>query len=123
MPKAAQRWDEWHDLDWKRVESSVWKLQKQRARASTAGESVTVHPLQKRLLRSSVANLLAVRNVSPDNQGKRTAGVDGVKALTATARFHLAKRLSIKRQPRPIRRVYIPTPGTTEKRPLGMPSR
>jgi len=122
MPKADQLWDEWHDIDWKRVESYVWKLQKQIYRASTAGDSVTVHTLQKRLLRSYFAKLLAVRKVSQENQGKRTAGVDGVKALTPNARFHLANRLSIKRQPRPIRRVYIPKPGKTEKRPLGIPT-
>src|SRR6266487_2926202 len=121
MPKADQLWDEWHDIDWKRVESYVWKLQKQIYRASIAGESVMVHTLQKRLLRSYFAKLLAVRKVSQENQGKRTAGVDGVKALTPNARFQLANRLSIKRQPRPIRRVYIPKPGKTEKRPLGMP--
>jgi hypothetical protein len=56
MPKADQLWDEWHDIDWKRVESYVWKLQKQIYRASTAGDSVTVHTLQKRLLRSYFAH-------------------------------------------------------------------
>jgi len=122
MPKADQLWDEWHDIDWKRVESYVWKLQKQIYRASIAGNSVTVHTLQKRLLRSYFVKLLAVRKVSQENQGKRTAGVDGVKALTPNARFQLANRLSIKRQPRPIRRVYIPKPGKTEKRPLGIPT-
>ena len=110
MPKADQLWDEWHDIDWKRVESYVWKLQKQIYRASIAGESVMVHTLQKRLLRSYFAKLLAVRKVSQENQGKRTAGVDGVKALTLNVWFQLANRLSIKRQPRPIRRVYLTAP-------------
>jgi N-terminal domain of reverse transcriptase len=108
MPNADQLWDEWRDIDWKTVESYVWKLQKQIYRASLAGNTVTVHTVQKRLLRSYFAKLLAVRKVSQENQGKRTAGVDGVKALTPKARFQLASRLSIKRQPRPIRRVYIP---------------
>jgi hypothetical protein len=121
MPNADQLWDEWRDIDWKTVESYVWKLQKQIYRASLAGNTVTVHTVQKRLLRSYFAKLLAVRKVSQENQGKRTAGVDGVKALTPKARFQLASRLSIKRQPRPIRRVYIPKPGKTEKRPLGIP--
>jgi RNA-directed DNA polymerase len=122
MPNAVQLWDEWQSIDWKSVESYVWKLQKQIYRASIAGDNVTVHTLQKRLLRSYFAKLLAVRKVTQENQGKRTAGVDGVKALTPNARFQLANRLSIKRRPRPIRRVYIPKPGKTEKRPLGIPT-
>ena len=121
MPNAGQLWDEWRNIDWKAVENYVWKLQKRIYRASIAGNTVTVHTVQKRLLRSYFAKLLAVRKVSQQNQGKRTAGVDGVKALTPKARFHLASRLNIKRQPRPIRRVYIPKPGKTEKRPLGIP--
>jgi RNA-directed DNA polymerase len=122
MPKAVQLWDEWQSIDWKRVESYVWKLQKQMYRASLAGANGTVPPLQKRLLRSYFAKLLAVRKVTQENQGKRTAGVDGVKALTPNARFQLANRLSSKRRPRPIRRVSIPKPGKTEKRPLGIPT-
>jgi RNA-directed DNA polymerase len=122
MPKADQLWDEWRDIDWKAVESRVWKLQKQIYRASMAGDSVTIHTLQKRLLRSYFAKLLAVRKVSQENQGKRTAGVDGVKALTPKARFQLASRLDIKHKPSPIRRVYIPKPGKAEKRPLGIPT-
>ena len=122
MPNAVQLWDEWRNIDWKRVESYVWKLQKQIYRASIAGNTATVHTLPKRLLRSYFAKLLAVRKVSQENQGKRTAGVDGVKALTPKERFRLAEKLNIKRRPRPIRRVYIPKLGKTEKRPLGIPT-
>ena len=42
-------------------------------------------------MRARAARLLAVRRVSQDNRGKRTAGVDGVKALTPTARLALAE--------------------------------
>jgi RNA-directed DNA polymerase len=87
-----------------------------------AGDVVTVHQLQRRLLRSYYAKLLAVRKISQENQGKRTAGVDGIKVLTPPQRFELAQKLDINRKARPIRRVYIPKPGKTEKRPLGIPT-
>jgi len=74
---------------------------------------------------SRAARLLAVRRVTQDNQGKNTAGVDGVKAVLPQQRLVLTEQIHPKRwegnQPRPVRRVWIPKPGKTEKRPLGMP--
>jgi len=122
MPNTVQLWDEWRDIDWKRVESYVWKLQKRIYRASMAGEVGTVHQLQRRLLRSYYAKLLAVRKISQESQGKRTAGIDGMKSLTPSQRFELAQKLDIKHRARPIRRVYIPKPGKSEKRPLSIPT-
>ena len=66
--------------------------------------------------------LLAVRRVSQDNRGKKTAGVDGIKSLTPVARIKLAKQLRIKGKSKATRRVWIPKPGKDEKRPLGIPT-
>ena len=57
-----------------------------------------------------------------DNQGKKTAGVDGVKALTPTERFELISSLKINGKSSPTRRVWIPKPGKDERRPLGIPT-
>jgi RNA-directed DNA polymerase len=73
-------------------------------------------------LRSTSARLLAVRRVTQDNQGKKTPGVDGVAALEPPERCLLVAGLSLERQARPVRRVWIPKPGTQEKRPLGIPT-
>ena len=54
-----------------------------------------------------------VRRVTQDNQGKKTAGVDGVKSLTPEQLLVLTENL---------KRVWIPKPGTDEKRPLGIPT-
>jgi RNA-directed DNA polymerase len=48
--------------------------------------------------------------------------VDGVKALSPDARLSLVKRLKPGYKSRPTRRVWIPKPGTEEKRPLGIPT-
>ncbi|GHO68353.1 hypothetical protein KSC_072450 [Ktedonobacter sp. SOSP1-52] len=45
--------------------------------ASLRGDEHVVHSLQRLLMKSEAARTLAVRRVTQDNQGKRTAGVDG----------------------------------------------
>ncbi|MHC5833380.1 MAG: reverse transcriptase N-terminal domain-containing protein, partial [Nostoc sp.] len=73
-------------------------------------------------MKSWSAKVLSVRRVSQDNQGKKTAGVDGVKSLTPKQRFALVVKLKLGSKGRPTRRVWIPKPGKEEKRPLGIPT-
>ena len=112
---------EWKTLPWKRFERQVFKLQKRIYRASQRGDVKTVHRLQRLLTRSWAAKCLAVRKVTQDNRGKKTAGVDGVKALTTHQRLNLARSLALTTKARPVRRIWIPKPGKAEKRPLGIP--
>lgn len=78
--------------------------------------------LQKLLLKSKSAKLLAVKRVTQINKGKKTAGVDGVASLSPTQRLKLANELNLSEKSKPIRRIWIPKPGKTEKRPLGIPT-
>src|SRR5215210_6347642 len=112
----------WKDLPWKRFERQVFKLQKRIYRASLRGDVRAVHELQRLLVGSWSAKCLAVRKVTQDNRGKRTAGVDGVKSLTPTRRLALAAHLPIRPTGRAVRRVWIPKPGKPERRPLGIPT-
>ncbi|NEO56971.1 MAG: group II intron reverse transcriptase/maturase [Okeania sp. SIO3B5] len=113
----------WKDINWKKVEKSVFKLQKLIYKASSRGEFRKMHRYQKLLLKSYYARLLAVRRVTQDNQGKKTSGVDGIKNLTPIQRFNLVNLLSSRYlKASPTRRVYIPKPGKDEKRPLGIPT-
>ncbi len=113
---------EWETLPWQKLERSVFKLQKRIHRASRQGDRKMVRRLQRLLLTSRAAKLLAVRRVSQDNRGKKTAGVDGVKNLPASERPALADSLTLHGTANPVRRVYIPKPGTDEFRPLGIPT-
>lgn len=76
-------------------------------------------------MKSEAARLLAVRRVTQENQGKKTAGVDGIKKVKPQQRFVMARTIhptNWKHQKaKPVRRVWIPKPGKTEKRPLGIP--
>ena len=56
------------------------------------------------------------------DRGKQTAGIDGVKSLTPVQRWHLANTLRLDGQATPLRRTWIPKRGSSEKRPLGIPT-
>lgn len=122
MSESATATYEWHQLPWRKLEVAVVKLQRRIYKASQAGDIPRVHRLQKLLLKSRAAKLLAVRRVTQDNQGKNTAGVDGIKSLTPRQRAALVDNLAKLPTGRPTRRVWIPKPGKDEKRPLSIPT-
>jgi len=113
---------EWNTIPWRKLERRVFKLQKRIFRASQRGDVKAVHRLQKTLMRSWSARCLAVRQVTQDNAGKKTAGIDGVKKLTPPQRLKLVSTLQLTHQAQPVRRVFIPKPGSQENRGLGIPT-
>lgn len=123
MSKTRQKpMVEWKDINWRKLERVVFKLQKRIYRATQRGDVKAVRRLQKTLMRSWSAKMLATRKVTQDNQGKKTAGVDGVKSLTPKQRIELVSNLRVKRKSTATRRIWIPKPGSEEKRPLGIPT-
>ncbi|NEP37113.1 group II intron reverse transcriptase/maturase [Moorena sp. SIO3B2] len=113
---------EWNRVDWRKLERTVFKLQNRIYRASQRGDVRVVRKLQKTLMKSWSAKMIAVRKVTQQNKGKKTAGIDGRKALTGKKRLALVASLKIYKRPQPTRRVWIPKPGRDEKRPLGIPT-
>ncbi len=113
---------EWKHLNWAKLERRVYKLQKRIYKASVRGDVKAVRSLQKTLMKSWSGKCLAVRKVTQDNQGKKTAGVDGVKLLTPKQRVALVANLKLGSKVQPTRRIWIPKPGKDEKRPLGIPT-
>src|SRR6266852_1583908 len=104
--------ESWRKLPWRKFEQHVYRIQKRIFRAEQCGNQRAVQKLQKLLMKSRAARMLAVRRVTQDNQGKKTAGIDGVKSVAPAGRLALAeaihpKRMS-KRKPKPLRRVWIP---------------
>jgi RNA-directed DNA polymerase len=117
------RTEDWNTLPWKKFQRNVFRIQKRIYQAQIRGDFKRVRGLQRLLLRSYSARCLAVRQVSQDNRGKNTPGVDGVSRLTPKQRMETVKALrNLSANPSPIRRVYIPKASNpNERRPLGIP--
>src|SRR5215831_16218654 len=117
--------ESWNRLPWRKLEQHVYRIQKRIFKAESCGNTKAVHRLQKLLMKSRAARLLAVRRVTQDNQGKKTAGIDGVKSVSPKQRLVMMESIHPKywqhHPTRPVRRIYIPKPGKEEKRPLGIP--
>ena len=77
------------------------------------------------MLRSWSSTLVSVRQVTQRNTGRRTAGIDGLVALTGQARAEVAVQVHAtisSHRPSPVRRVYIAkVRDKTKMRPLGIP--
>ncbi|WP_264719143.1 reverse transcriptase N-terminal domain-containing protein [Wolbachia endosymbiont (group A) of Lasioglossum morio] len=87
---------EWNETPWRKLEKSSFKLQKRIYRASKCNDIKKMHKLQRLLLKSTSARMLAVRRVTQDNRGKKTAGIDGKANLNQKERLQLACSLDIK---------------------------
>ena len=115
---------EWKTTPWRKLEVSVFKLQKRIYQASRHGDVKAVHKLQRLLMKSRSTVFIAVHRVTQKNRGKDTAGIDALASLTDRQKMQLAEKI-LKNPMRPtassLRRVWIPKPGKDEKRALGIP--
>jgi RNA-directed DNA polymerase len=90
--------------------------------AKVRGDAEAMESLQRLLVSSRAAKLLAVRKVGQENSGRKTPGVDGVVSNSNEDRENLVQDgLSLKDYiPSPVRRVFIPK-ANGKMRPLGIP--
>jgi retron-type reverse transcriptase len=103
--------ESWKTLPWKQFQKSVFRLQRRIYGAVRAGDTAKARNLQKLIMRSYAARMLAIRQVTQLNAGKKTAGVDGKASLTFKERFELEKELAQKANKwkhQPLREVKIP---------------
>lgn len=120
---AVEPLREWADIDWKLVTRRVTNLRQRIFRATQEGRINQVRSLVKLLLRSRANLLLSIRRVTQDNQGKRTPGIDGERALSPAQRVKLVTAMQEHRcwQAHPAKRIYIPK-ANGKQRPLGIPT-
>jgi RNA-directed DNA polymerase len=116
---------EWSLIPWDFIGESIRKLRQRIFRATREQKWKTVRNLMKLMLRSYFNLLLSVRKVTQTNKGKKTAGVDGERALTPKARMALVRSMAQDTpwKAKPTRRIYIPKAGKPgQERPLGIPT-
>ena len=114
--------NQWNNIDWRKVEKLVNRLQSRIAKAVREGKWYLVKRLQYLLTHSYHAKLLAVRRPT-QNKGKRTAGVDGETWSSPETKMKAALKLSDEKYvAKPLKRVFIEKPGKKKKRPLGIPT-
>ncbi len=112
----------WNQIDWKRAEHEVKRLQQRIAKATMEGRWGKVRALQRLLTRSYHGKSLAVRRATT-NRGSKTPGVDGTIWKTPAQKYQAIHRLRARGyQPQPLRRVYIDKRDKKAKRPLGIPT-
>jgi RNA-directed DNA polymerase len=113
---------EWSSIDWSEIQSKVTKLQVKIYAASQNGHKVDVVKLQKILISSFSAKLLAVKKVTQDNKGKTIAGIDGIKRLSGEQRLNLAKELQLDGESTPLKPVEILQANGRDRQLIGIPT-
>src|SRR5260370_32101236 len=78
--------DAWERTDWRHHEEQARRLRGRIFKAVQEGDWPVARSLQKLALRSWSNTLVSVRQVTQRNTGRRTAGIDGLDALTSQAR-------------------------------------
>lgn len=112
----------WNEFDFNKAQRIVDRLQARIVKAFRRGQTNKVKVLQRKLVRSLSARMLAVKRVT-SSQGARTPGIDRICWNTPASR--MAGALSLRKlgyQAQPLRRIHIAKPGSTKTRPLGIPT-
>ena len=116
--------ESWKDVNWRQLRKTLFRLQHRVWKAVRNGNKAKARNIQKLIINSYSARMLAIRQVTQLNQGRKTAGIDGKKSLTFRERFQLEKTLKTHAKDwkhKGLRKIPIPKKDGT-KRILKVPT-
>ena len=113
----------WNDVDWPLVHERVRKSQRRIYEARVVNNCRKLHLLQKVLISSTDAKLVAVHFVTTlQDTGYKTPQVDKQVGVTHQEKIELVRSISLNGKAQPIRKVWSPKPGERERTTFGIPT-
>ena len=109
----------WNDVDWTIVQKRISRQQRRVYKASKAGNKTVVQALQRRIIGSLDAKLLAVRQLTTRNIGRNNAGVE---TISHNKKIELAYRLKLTGNISSLTRTYIAKFGKRKYYPFSIPN-
>jgi RNA-directed DNA polymerase len=85
----------WKNIPWRKLRKNIFRLQCRLWKAIRANDRKRALSLQKLILKSRSCRLLAIRQVTQLNAGKKTAGIDGKAGLSFSERLELEETLRL----------------------------
>ena len=117
----SNRPQSWNEIDFRKAERSVKKLQRRIKAAYLQGNTAKGKTLANFMLHSFDAKAYAVKLIC-SSKGRKTAGVDGVLWTTDSEKFNAISALRLRGyKASPLRRIYIKKTNG-KRRPLGIPT-
>lgn len=105
----------WKEIDWTLVQKRLSRQQRRVYKASIKGNCQTVHALQRRIIRSLDAKLLAVKLVTTKNTGHNIIRAERAKELSHRKKIELTYGLKLNEKSKYIQNVYSTRVGTKKK--------
>ena len=97
----------WKEINWALVQKRLSRQQRRVFKASLEGKHSTVHALQRRIIGSLDAKLLAVQKVTTVSQGRTSLSINSLKALSNEKKIELAYKLKLNGKTKGTRRAYL----------------
>ncbi len=111
---------QWLSVDWVNAEDILLDMQQKLTKAAFTQNNSRIEQMQKRIVRSLEAKLLAVRHVVETSSGP---GIDGVKWTTPAEKMKAALTLTSKDyKAQPCRHIVIQSKHNTKERRISIPT-